>query len=43
MSFSTFRDLLERINNMRVELDRAADYSVTFLPCVLVPAGRSCF
>lgn len=42
-SICTFRDLLERINNMRVEPDRAAGFIVTFLPCVLVPAGRSCF
>lgn len=28
---------------MRVEPDRAVGFIVTFLPCVLVPAGRSCF
>lgn len=40
-----FRDLLERINNMRVKQkpEMAVCFIVMFLPYVFVPAGRSCF
>lgn len=40
-----FRDLLERINNMRVKQSQrlAVCFIVMFLPYVFVPAGRSCF